>query len=348
MIKSIEIQNFQSHKDTHLEFDKGVNVIVGLSDSGKSAILRAIRWLITNRPTGDSIRSYWGGKTLVRMYTDDAHIVRSKDKENEYILGDSHFKAFSTDVPKEIQDALNVSDINLQSQLDPHFLLSGSSGEVAQFFNRIAHLESIDTATSNINSAIRSLEQDIKYKTSEIERQEEQLKVFDYLDKMEADVEVLEELDKQYTNAIQREAKLNNFIEQIKETQREIFEYTPLLSLEGQVLELLALVEKRDTLEERKTDLLIDIRDILDHEEEIASKTTILNLESNVDNVLLLYNNVKTLKTQRNNVFKLLSQVNSITTTLNNNIALNVKLKAKFEKEMGNTCMLCGQTIKKE
>jgi len=65
MIKTLSIQNYQSHKDSTLEFDPGVNVIVGSTDSGKTAIIRALRWLIWNRPNGDSFRSTWGGDTKV-------------------------------------------------------------------------------------------------------------------------------------------------------------------------------------------------------------------------------------------------------------------------------------------
>lgn len=62
MIRSIHLQNLQSHKDTKLEFSDGVNVIVGSSDSGKSAILRGLGWVATNRPAGDEFRSDWAGK----------------------------------------------------------------------------------------------------------------------------------------------------------------------------------------------------------------------------------------------------------------------------------------------
>jgi len=46
MINSLTIQNFQSHKNTTLEFDNGINIIIGQSDSGKTAIIRALNWVI--------------------------------------------------------------------------------------------------------------------------------------------------------------------------------------------------------------------------------------------------------------------------------------------------------------
>ena len=38
MIKSLKIHNVQSYEDTALVFSDGINVIIGASDQGKSAI----------------------------------------------------------------------------------------------------------------------------------------------------------------------------------------------------------------------------------------------------------------------------------------------------------------------
>lgn len=57
-IKKLVVDNFQSHEHTEVEFGPGLNVIVGPSDHGKSALVRALRWLfIMNR--GD--RLHQGG-----------------------------------------------------------------------------------------------------------------------------------------------------------------------------------------------------------------------------------------------------------------------------------------------
>ena len=58
MIKEINIKNFQSHDNTNLILDSGVNVIVGSSDSGKSAIIRALRWVTSCVPRGEIGRAW--------------------------------------------------------------------------------------------------------------------------------------------------------------------------------------------------------------------------------------------------------------------------------------------------
>ena len=54
MLTSLTIKNFQSHKDSTLQFSPNVNVILGHNDSGKSAIFRAIDFVVFNSLSGDS------------------------------------------------------------------------------------------------------------------------------------------------------------------------------------------------------------------------------------------------------------------------------------------------------
>ena len=52
-IKKIILENFQSHKYSVIELNEELNVIVGPSDSGKSAIIRGLKWALYNEPSGD-------------------------------------------------------------------------------------------------------------------------------------------------------------------------------------------------------------------------------------------------------------------------------------------------------
>ena len=51
-IRRLVIDNFQSHEHTEVEFGSGLNVVVGPSDFGKSALVRALRWVLYNEPRG--------------------------------------------------------------------------------------------------------------------------------------------------------------------------------------------------------------------------------------------------------------------------------------------------------
>lgn len=125
MIESVKLKNFQSHKENTFSFTKGVNAIVGPSDSGKTAILRALRWLIWNRPLGDAFRSDWGGDTEVTVTVDGQLITRYKhDNKHGYKIGKIDLKAIGTDVPEEVSTILNIDEINLQQQFDKTISIS--------------------------------------------------------------------------------------------------------------------------------------------------------------------------------------------------------------------------------
>lgn len=267
MIKSIKILNFQSHEKSKLDFSPGVNVIVGRSDSGKTAIIRALRWLSWNRPSGDSIRSHWGGATNVLVETEEGIVRRSKDKKDSYELllkggKDLVFHAFGTNVPQEINTFLNLSEINLQQQLDSPFLLSSTSGEVAQHFNKVARLDKIDSGLQNVQRWIRELEQNIKFRTEQLSKQREEIKTFDYLDKFEAEVEVLEEMEIHRNTLVNKRNKLDILLEHIREVQIDLKNNEWILTFEKPVKDLLKLYEDRDAVEIQRSKLFKEVSNV--------------------------------------------------------------------------------------
>lgn len=168
MIIRIELHNFQSHKDTVIDFTSGVNVITGESDNGKSAIIRAVRWVVENQPSGtDKVNSSWNDSfknpLSVRIYTEDGWVERIRIKgRNGYTVckGDGkpvELSAVGRNVPPEVTNFFNLSDVNFQWQLDPPYLLSKTSGEASRYLNEIVHLDSIDSLMSIADSDKRGL-----------------------------------------------------------------------------------------------------------------------------------------------------------------------------------------------
>ena len=255
MINSIEVNNFQSHKHTVLEFHPGVNVIIGPSDSGKSGLLRSLKWPITNRPSGSDIRSWWGGKTEVKLSFDNGDVTRSKDKIEEYILKKPKKKplvlhAFKTVVPDSISEFINMTEINMQAQIEPPFLLSKTSGEVATYFNKVANLDKIDIAQATINGLINDITSSIKHKKEDKVDYEADLLNYDHLQEMEMDVEVLEGLDNHVRIVRNRITQLTALLKKISEVTEEMDEYTDLISLSPLIEVTLAQIEARKTIKE--------------------------------------------------------------------------------------------------
>lgn len=87
MLESIRLKNFQKHRAIEIEFDPLVTCITGQSGAGKSSILRAIRWICINRPSGDSFIRHGKKGTVGELTVDGVKVIRKKGSgKNEYLL----------------------------------------------------------------------------------------------------------------------------------------------------------------------------------------------------------------------------------------------------------------------
>jgi DNA repair ATPase RecN len=164
MIRQVSISNFRSIKKVVLDFVDGVNVLIGLPDAGKTNVIRAIQWVLTNRPLGKRMMSdFSDDPTSVSIAFDGGNAIELEKtkKQATYRVNGHSLKGMGSDVPDEVEKSSNMGDINLQRQLDSPFLICSSSGEVAKVFNRITRLEKPDKAiamlTTDINSEGKAL-----------------------------------------------------------------------------------------------------------------------------------------------------------------------------------------------
>lgn len=201
MFTKIEIKNFQSHKNTILEFDKGVNVITGETDNGKSAVIRAIRWVVENYPSGtEKVNSFWNEDfkepLSVKLYTEKGFVERIRTKtRNGYTINDKELSAVGRGVPQEVLDFLNVSDVNFQFQLDPPYLLSMTGGAASQYLNDIVHLDSIDKILSLSDSDKRQLSSEQKLVEADIKKLETELESLQWVDEANTISKRVDKLD---------------------------------------------------------------------------------------------------------------------------------------------------------
>lgn len=212
MIQSISIRNFQAHRCTKLEFAPGVNAIAGASDQGKSSIIRALRWVVENRPAGDSFRSNFAGEqdTEVAVETTDGETVtRTKGpKTNSYSINGKELKAMGQSVPEEVSAALQLGLVNFQHQMDAPFLLSLGSSKLSQYLNEVAGLDAIDRATSNIRKRILGNSQDQRTIKAQKAVTTTALEKFQGLDETEGRLAAAERLEGQINAIGQKERAL--------------------------------------------------------------------------------------------------------------------------------------------
>jgi DNA repair ATPase RecN len=150
MLTRIKLVNFQKHANLEIHFDKRMTVVVGATDSGKSAVIRAIQWVCLNNLPGLAFMRHGAKAVRVELDVDGHTIARYRAKsKNGYSLDGKEFASFGNSVPEPIKEILKVSEMNFQSQHDAPFWMSLPSGELARQLNEVVDLKVIDTSAAH-------------------------------------------------------------------------------------------------------------------------------------------------------------------------------------------------------
>ncbi len=248
MIKSLLIKNFQSHKDTFLEFCEGVNVIYGLSQAGKTAILRALKLIIYNRPSGGEFFFNFAGnegQTGVEMKLIEGSrvtIIKSvkKNKKGEKDLKGTIYELHQegkedldwspgTDVPVEIRKALNVGETNIQSQFAKPFLIMSPGGEVARTINRITHLEEVDGWKTDLSKRVNSQNSEIQVLMNQATEIEQALTTYKGFEDLEEIINDLTKIDQEIEQLFPRLNRLDSGLVKYEDAEDAIKKMVPKL-----------------------------------------------------------------------------------------------------------------------
>lgn len=158
MLERLRIRNFQCHEKLDLQLDPKVTVLTGPSDVGKSAVLRALRWVMTDRPKGDAFVREGAERASVVLELDGRKLGRlRKGRENLYRLDSTEYRAWGSTPPEPIEQLVNVDEVNFQGQHDPVYWLHLSAAEVARRLNAIVDLSLIDRLVQSMQRRIRML-----------------------------------------------------------------------------------------------------------------------------------------------------------------------------------------------
>jgi exonuclease SbcC len=245
IFKTLHIQNFQSHVDTVINFQNGLNIIVGPSDAGKSAIIRALRKLIRDDPAGKDFINHRATECTITLTFEknniDYTIIRKiTTSKNLYYLNDHEFGGFGREIPQEIQNVLEMFLIDLENcdQIDLHFVdqhdapfmvAKGSAGTRSKLLGRIGGLHILDRAISSVNRDTRTINAQLKEKAATKDEVQQKISMFPDLTGAESILkrltDNLEELQnqQQLIDTLEREyALLNSVITQGKQAKARI------------------------------------------------------------------------------------------------------------------------------
>lgn len=221
MLKTIKLHNIKGHMDSELNLSPGLNVITGDSDSGKSTVMRALNWLVTNQ-RGYNPKPFKHlkskGSSYIEVETIQGNLIRrTKDtKFNGYSVNGEDFKALGSDIPEEVKSALNLTELNLQAQKDSYFLLNDTPGQVAKAFNKIADLTVMDQTLQSVKGLRKSNSKVISKLKDELTLVEEKLKELDYVEDASLELERLESVQVWVKKKESQHEKLKAIVETVR------------------------------------------------------------------------------------------------------------------------------------
>ncbi len=354
MIEKIEIQNFQSHKRTILELTPGLNVVIGPSDSGKSAIIRALRWLFENRPLGWNFKSSFAGKnepTVVKVKFDDGNVVtrfRSQD-HNCYRVNRRTLSAIKSKVPDEVSQVCGIPDFAIQSQFDRCFLLQDYPSEVARQLNQVTNLEVIDQLYHEMQVEMNSLRQEInRLQSQESELKYEQQKL-SFVPQYRKLLARLEKLVVEYENLGAQIEKTWEILDNVEKLKRILIRLQRKLKIEN--FERLCTKAKLCSVLKEK---LYNVKEILNSigktKNQIRKVESKTNLESFCERIQSLCEASYELKSRIKETSSLLLHMDTISYQLEQK-QMELELKVKELSDMileTGVCPVCGSKVSED
>lgn len=240
MLEKLLIENFQIYERRLFEFDPLVNCFWGPTDCGKSAAIRALLWVATNQPRGDTFIRRGCTWTRVTLWVDGHKIKRERGKGvNSYQLDDgAPFEAFGSAVPEEIAKVLNISPVSIQRQLDPVFYFSLSPGEVSRELNQIVNLELIDKTLANLAQEQRRAKTNLEVSQERLAQARERKQELAWIKACDKALVKLEDLENKVDEWHQELNGLETLLGDIKDLDQQLENYQQKTKQQERLVEL--------------------------------------------------------------------------------------------------------------
>lgn len=240
-ITKVILENFQSHDYSEFNFENGLNVLVGESRQGKSAILRSLYWVYENKPSGKNFIKRGKDYCKVTIYLSDNTIVsryieHKKNGKNLYEIfySDGRIESGNTKLLPEVQKALGYNDFKIDSKLsipinfykqgDSWYLIGDklSSTDKARVIGALNGTNLADDILRDLNvenSKIITLN-NISEKNKE--KYKNQLKDLEYLNDLDIILKKNEILLNKYNELKEQKNKIEKLINIYNETKQKI------------------------------------------------------------------------------------------------------------------------------
>ena len=187
MIKSIELINFLSHRNTKIDLTDGVNVFVGQNGSGKSSIVDAVTFALFgehNRNKNKNLikrgENNAAVKVIFTLHGKEYEVTRSIDTKNKLLttlhditdgkrqsIAAGERKQFGESTTREIEkrigldyDKLKIASIVSQGELNT--IIDAKPKEFKELLNAIIGINLLDIASQQLSIAMGKFNEKIR------------------------------------------------------------------------------------------------------------------------------------------------------------------------------------------
>lgn len=210
MLTRAKIQNFQSIKELDINLNSPIVMFTGATDSGKSAILRAIKNAIFDGTGGNYYRIEKGKKKqsmAIAIESDKGSIEWQKSKNNAtYIINGIERPDCGKIVPKEVSEALGLTseqdleeNLHYRNQFQSAFLLiDRGPKESYRLVSRIMGADIVIQILEVLEKEVRLMSQEEKAILKRIDDAIEDLNKYysvGQISKMKSDIENMKIID---------------------------------------------------------------------------------------------------------------------------------------------------------
>lgn len=283
----LRLRGFQAHEDTEIPLSGNFICIVGANNVGKSAIVRALRWVFYDALRGIRFIKKGKSKAVVELEIDKTNVQRLKGAgRNAYELNGQPLEAIGKGTPPEIQSALKVHPIRIDkdSELElnivrqsEHPFLMGVPGSVrARTLNALTGRHVLDSAlrTSAAKSKEFSAEENrLQVRISEIDSS---LAAFSTLDDEISRVEKADSLRSEINESVAKARDIRAISQEVNSKREEVNRLASLPSLDmGRVNSMESELASKSQTYEEGSNLLISWGETLALLDSIASSPAI-------------------------------------------------------------------------
>jgi len=201
----IKVENFQSISKAEIEV-KGLTVITGQNNTGKSALARSIIGAFTNLRGNAFVRQGTQVAKVDISFDDGNRLIWSKGKNtNQYEINSKLIQKVGSDTPDEVLN-LGVKAVNVDGkeihpqfakQFQQVFLIDLPPSSLASALSDVDVIQKLEQATASLRTDIKNQNSLNNAKRDEYNKEKIKLEQFEGLDELELQAQRIELLETQ-------------------------------------------------------------------------------------------------------------------------------------------------------